>query len=469
MKPAKRMRAAPGIVPLTPQEHAISYSPILYGNTPKQKPGSQGVEDIAAGIHARSQAALKAAGIKSGRITGPNPQTDEMLSRIIAHEISQNIVNSKSERSAGSWYTGNVEDAMAIAKMLHPEMEENPFLEHAYKLALAVTSQGEKVWPNNVRYADRAFNIFKTTGQFPTNFKYSKQKFVNGNFQKLNDLFATYGPEKALNMLHSQYKVRDLEAMKLGKIGGENKDEDVHGSAILGAKIGNGFYQNLRGNYNPTTFDLWWMRGWGRLTGGLSGQLNREAAQKTKQRYLDHLAAAGLTPNSKQGLVAAAQRDVSEHERNYRNFRPEYDAGAAWLKTLPKGTNPEEQQLPPGVRIKTQRTLSAERYLKSLTGINESPKSGGQRSWMRAVTNRAREILADHGHHITNADLQALWWYPEKDLYQHLGGRKEDLNMDYATAMQNHAKEQLDEAGNRKFSDADIQQALESSRRGRGQ
>jgi hypothetical protein len=106
--------------------------------------------------------------------------------------------------------------------------------------------------------------------------------------------------------------------------------------------------------------------------------------------------------------------------------------------------------------------------MKSLTGINESPKSGGQRRWMRNVVRMARTILAEHGHHITNADLQALWWYPEKDLYKHLGGSRENLNLDYATAMKELAKEKVDEAGNRIHSDADIQQALGSARRGPG-
>jgi hypothetical protein len=42
---------------------------------------------------------------------------------------------------------------------------------------------------------------------------------------------------------------------------------------------------------------------------------------------------------------------------------------------------------------------------------------------------------------LTNADMQALWWYPEKDLYAKMGGRESrDINVDYADALQDLAR-----------------------------
>jgi hypothetical protein len=37
--------------------------------------------------------------------------------------------------------------------------------------------------------------------------------------------------------------------------------------------------------------------------------------------------------------------------------------------------------------------------------------------------NKARRVLAQNGTNITNADLQAIWWYPEKNLCAKMGGR----------------------------------------------
>src|SRR5438128_12033168 len=49
--------------------------------------------------------------------------------------------------------------------------------------------------------------------------------------------------------------------------------------------------------------------------------------------------------------------------------------------------------------------------------------------------NRARALLEREGHTVTNADIQALLWYPEKDIYAKLDSRpSEGLNMNYAQA-----------------------------------
>ena len=53
---------------------------------------------------------------------------------------------------------------------------------------------------------------------------------------------------------------------------GENMAASLYGSAVFGPKIGQGFYQNLMGNFDPITIDMWFMRTWGRLTGVLVGK-----------------------------------------------------------------------------------------------------------------------------------------------------------------------------------------------------
>ena len=51
---------------------------------------------------------------------------------------------------------------------------------------------------------------------------------------------------------------------------------------------------------------------------------------------------------------------------------------------------------------------------------------------MRLVINRARQILAENGINISNADIQALLWYAEKDLLDAYGVRKgQGLKNDY--------------------------------------
>jgi len=47
------------------------------------------------------------------------------------------------------------------------------------------------------------------------------------------------------------------------------------------------------------------------------------------------------------------------------------------------------------------------------------------RAVITRVTNRARERLADRGIEMTNADIQATLWYPEKDLWAKMAGEDE--------------------------------------------
>lgn len=394
-----------------PREHALSAVPILYGDHPTLPARSRGVEDIGKDLMDRGRGALKALGVRSGVIDTPAPDTDALLSRVMAHEAKAAVDNTPG--NASNWYTGKVEDAMRVATLMHPELADDPVARMAYTGSLAVTSQGETV-PRNAGLADGAYREWKETGVFPTNLQVKKQG-INDNFTKLNDLLARVGPEDAVKFLNQKMTTRELESHGY-KIGGENKDTEVYGSTLLGPKIGGGFYQNLNGNYDPVTMDLWFMRNWGRLTGTLAGQQNPDAFLKTRGRFEEAMAGDNqAVPKTLPGLDRRAQEIVSQHESDYKKFRADYDSGA---------------------RVKSPVTLSAQAYQKGRTGLNEVPSSGGDRVWMRSVVNQAREHLGAEGHPMTNADLQAILWYPEKDLYAKLGGRdSEAINVDYATAL----------------------------------
>ena len=66
----------------------------------------------------------------------------------------------------------------------------------------------------------------------------------------------------------------------------------------------------------------------------------------------------------------------------------------------------------------------------------EQPRGPSQRSWIRSVVKQANDVLRQNGINITNADLQAIIWYPEKNLYSLLQSGKpnaEKLNQSYDT------------------------------------
>jgi hypothetical protein len=421
-------------VPANPQTvQPLTVNEILHPDYPAVTPRSQNVEDIAQGLHDRGSKALTNLGVPGGTLTGPSDY-DDHLAHAIASEVQGAMQRSG---HAGDWYTDKVREAQSVASLLHPEIATDPNARFAWNAGLAATSQGETV-PSNVRLANQVMQHYRENGRFPTNIVAKNGPAMNNNFGKLNDLIDEMGVDGARQFMDRKFTVRDLEAMG-HDIGGENKNTMVHGSAILGPKIGGGFYQNLNGNYDPTTMDLWFMRGWGRLTGTLVGR----PPEKPIARFQQALRDTGVNdvPESREDLLAKAGDVIGTHERDFAQNRPLYDSGE---------------------RNKSELTYSAERAWKALKGINEQPTSGGQRNWIRNVWNRARDILGDQGHNITNADMQALWWYPEKDLYAKMGGiPSKGINVDYSTALQDAARK----AGH---SEDAIQGALSAAHRGSG-
>ena len=77
----------------------------------------------------------------------------------------------------------------------------------------------------------------------------------------------------------------------------------------------------------------------------------------------------------------------------------------------------------------------------------DDPGGGADRKWRS--DNQAREKLAEQGIEMDNASLQTTIWYPEKDVFEHLGGvgEKSATTPDYAAALSKAAqKEGPDEA-----------------------
>lgn len=386
------------------------------------KTGSRLAEEIAKELNERGQAALKELGVASGIIESPSgknatsdPVEDNIISSAIASEIENELT--RGGVHADNWYTTKVDEAMSIAQKLHPEMAKSPAAKFAYTAAMAITSQGETV-PSNTRLADAAYEVYAKTGKFPTDIEAKAQGMMNGNFEKLNKMIEELGVAGTKKFLDKQFTVKELEAMGYTVGGGEKKTTVVYGSAILGPKIGQGFYQNLNGNYAPLTTDMWFMRGWGRLTGTLTGTVDLAKPQARLEAALKD--AGEKIPKDHEGMVKMAEELFSAHERDFKKNRAEYDSGA---------------------KTKSEVIYAADRFLQANSGIKDMPASGGQRQHIRDVFEQARQKLKEVGHDMTIADMQATWWYPEKRLYSKMGGRaNERINTDYAAALRELAE-----------------------------
>ena len=71
---------------------------------------------------------------------------------------------------------------------------------------------------------------------------------------------------------------------------------------------------------------------------------------------------------------------------------------------------------------------------KTLKPLRETPQNGNERRWLRERLEQVQSRLKAEGIEIENADLQALLWYNEKELYELLGYRSPKGSSDYAGA-----------------------------------
>ena len=230
----------------------------------------------------------------------------------------------------------------------------------------------------------------------------------------------------------------------------EGVNVEVKGSYILGAKIGQGFYQNLRGNFDPLTMDIWWMRMWNRLIG--SPYENAKNLDDGRARIGGLMkGATGL----EQKLINQTLKERSETRTMLKNDQDRFDDFIVDLdkryqrfyKQYKKdnGVNHDKPEL-----FKATGT-----QVRNMTPqLQATPRNASERQYMRDVVNAAREKLASVGYDINTADFQALMWYPEKQLFRHLGvaaGRGADN--DYQDAAEILAKKEG-------ISDDQIQEAL---------
>lgn len=346
------------------------------------------------------------------------PERDAYLAKTIAIELRESLI---SGASGEHWYDDTVKKAMNVAEEIYPGVKDDPHKRFIYTVALAVTSQGETV-DRNVALADEAYTFFEKHGRFPTNMK-TKKAGISQNMRKINDLIkegggGKEGIDKAKEFFTTQMTARELTNKTKAQPSATLKDDTVYGSAMMGPKIGQGFFQNLNGNFSPITMDLWFMRSWGRITNtGVGGEGGEQM-----ETFVEALKTAGKKPPRTQAArIKLAETILKKHEKDYVTYRKDYD-------------RPDND---PKKRVKSAVVKAAERvdiYKKG--ALVEQPKNGNQRKWITEVFNQALvQLEKDHKLKLTPAGAQATWWWPEKILWEEMGVRGKKRDTDYEKSL----------------------------------
>src|SRR5690606_2318305 len=97
---------------------------------------------------------------------------------------------------------------------------------------------------------------------------------------------------------------------------------------------------------------------------------------------------------------------------------------------------------------------AAEAAMKAAGRPVDSPRNAAMRKWMRDVCGKALDKLRGYGYDLNAADMQAILWFPEKEIYGKLTGRPMDR---YIVSYDDAAIQTAKQKG---FSDERIQSVL---------
>ena len=431
---------------------------------PKQR-GEDGRLEVRKG-HRKSKLEISQE-IHEERVEGRDtwtPENAKIIGEIMAIEALHAI---QVDGNAATWYRDKVEGAMRVAALVHPEIATDVRAATAFKFILAVTSNGSTVTENS----RSAFDVYESIGMddyLPGGRKHNQPIQIPpkgfgkevGAMEKAFDTWNKHtqemGVDNFIAFLNQDFTVGELRAMG-HEVSGELVTEQVKGSVIFGSKIGGGFFQNLVGNFDSLTMDLWFMRSWGRW----SGTLIPTIPEKTKIERFDRLRAM-LTDSkqrklSKLGIKMPTIKDAKKMTEEQLNeiavLILRADSVDRGNGTFEKTTTKTDKN---GV-VKPARPelhLAAQRVAEGAKKVLDQPSGGGHRRFMREAARESLEVLKSQGIDLELADLQALLWYPEKDLSTIMGnGTKRTAPTDYETEFSELAKK----GG---FSDANIQGAV---------
>jgi hypothetical protein len=399
-----------------------------------------------------------------------NPQHHERVSDMMFRDIMHSLAGSfrGKPNDAYGWYDRSVRKTIDKVSEIAPEIKTDPASNLAYRIALAVTSQGQKV-PNNADSTWHAYKYWQKHGVLPTNNANvaaggKEIKQIMNNLRKMNDLWAHHEKEfqEGRSPLRGYEKLNEILTTPITKgqllkehgldVSGERVGHTVRGAMGLGPKIG-AFFSNLSGHFDPVTMDRWFARNMNFYTGNMFN-FSEDAVKKGSKDYapqLDELREMLKTPAAltaaEPGQIKAMDKEISNLERVPAG---KLDRAKAlklapniygWAKQAEKNYMRSYQGAEKvGARARsyhedfaTPENLLAKRIHENVNELADAPRNSAERDQWRAVVKRVDEKLKEQGINLTNADKQAVPWFDIKDLFRKAGSNAL-RNVDYLDA-----------------------------------
>ena len=372
----------------------------------------------------------------------------EELSKLMAAEAMASI---NAGGNALEWYDSVIDSMMNIAALKYPELADDPNNQTAFRLGIAIASQGLNV-EDNLAFAMKQYENFREKGRFMEIGSGEDGAAMKSNYILANEIIDKYTLDTVTKFLQTEFFVKELRDVGF-KVGGELGDEVVTGSSIFGPKIGFGFYSNLSGNFEPVTMDMWFMRTVGRLTGNLKDFDPDKFAQQVS-RFRNAFKQSG------DDGVYADDFNESELEKAAENIENTVEFARVVNSVFSSDFKHNRELYDEGARKKSELVYAAQNVIKSYDAPKDAPQNATERRLLRDVVGRmVKKVEKAYGKRIPPASLQALIWYPEQELYKALGVKLRVTSQDYARAI----KKILEKEG---YDEQSIDRAAKSGARG---
>ena len=366
-----------------------------------------------------------------------DPKTQAKIADAIYAETLHGLTDAG---NAIGWYDRKTKAALDIITEVHPELATDEQSRFAFIALLAVTSNGLRSRDNFVIAEQLYRESWKADGRFPESVPQGGPRAVamGETLALLNRKVDELGWQAVRDFMaakHTAKEVRDFAGAT--SFFGEQATSEVPGALFLGPKLGS-FFNNLYGDFSTVTMDRWFMRTMNRVRGrmlslpssfGKNLGVLRQQIESGVDTYgvkadkiLADIAAFDLMSPEQQGDVLYIRSKLKSLQKYVRARHRDY------AKAKDDGTGKRRTFLD-----RTPENSLAKNLDLAMSGSNDAPFNATDRTWIRGVVDQVQDRLKVDGIDITNADLQAVLWYYEKDLYARLIGGGQDVETETET------------------------------------
>jgi hypothetical protein len=353
-----------------------------------------------------------------------SPEARKKISNWMVDEVKY-FTELMGDKSGKGWYGELYQKSLDAMSKIFPEMKTDQNARDLFTMLVAITSDGQKVM-SNFRLAAAAYDYYKKNGVMPNTLPGQRVASFEANLKRINDLLTQYNGDIAA------IKKDLMEVKSIEEINKERKKEGLEplstnwpvsfkapfAASVFGPKLGM-FYSNLSGNEAYPTLDRWWSRTFNRYRGTLIPGLKSGFTKKGEAIGLDRFKELLGNPemSNEEALLAAKSYRDSYAAKGYKN-----------------GSDIE----------KAANTI----YKVAFENLNDAPFTKTDRQFMYDTISDAVNKLNKQGYDLSIADVQAILWYFEKNLYKTLGVQAKIEGISYEDAA-NYTFEKWKESGNK--------------------